>query len=168
MPVVKRPFIKLNEVSYAFLYYALFDNIYRIIQKGILQQERTYLDAWKEKQAHASEEMVCNLFLRMLPGAETHIGNYYPVKNTNKQMNENDIIVVYHNYLFVIEVKAGSFPTTPPITDFDAHIKAYHNLAEVADSQCSRTIDYIKKHPTAQFYDQTRNPTLERWLMQEH
>ena len=161
LPVVKRPFIKLNEVSYAFLYYALFDNIYRIIQKGILQQERTYLDAWKEKQAHASEEMVCNLFLRMLPGAETHIGNYYPVKNTNKQMNENDIIVVYHNYLFVIEVKAGSFPTTPPITDFDAHIKAYHNLAEVADSQCSRTIDYIKKHPTAQFYDQTRNPTFQ-------
>lgn len=161
LPVTRRPFIKLDGISYAFLYYALFDNIYRIIQKGIIQRECSYLDTWKEKQTSASEKMVCDLFLKLLPNAEAHIGNYYPVNNSLKQMNENDILLIYQNYLFVIEVKAGSFPPTPPITDFNAHIKAYHNLAEVADSQCSRTIAYIKKNSVSQFYDHEKNPTFQ-------
>ncbi len=161
LPVSMKPLIKLDGVSYAFLYYALFDNVYRIIQRGILNQDKGYLAVWKDKQTQASEEMVCNLFLKLLPGAEAHIGNYYPVKNSVKQMNENDILLIFHDYLFVIEVKAGSFPSTPPITDFNAHIEAYHNLAEVADTQCSRTIDYIKKDSAAQFYNREKAPTFQ-------
>lgn len=160
LPVMRKPFIKVNGKTYAFLYYALFDNIYRIIQKNILSRNPGYLESWKQYQTEASEEMVRDLFLKLLPGAEAHIGNYYPVRTSLKQMNENDIIVVYQNYLFVVEVKAGSFPNTPPITDFNAHISAYHSLAEVADSQCSRTLDYIAAHPNAQFYSKDKVPTF--------
>ena len=160
LPVMKKPFIKVNGKVYAFLYYALFDNIYRIIQKNILSRKPDYLEAWKQHQTEASEEMVRDLFLKLLPGAETYIGNYYPVRTSLKQMNENDIIAVFHNHLFIIEVKAGSFPSTPPITDFNAHISAYHSLAEVADSQCSRTLDYIATHPNAQFYNKDKVPTF--------
>ena len=147
-------------ISYAFLYYALFDNIYRNIQKGIMQRKLEYLEDWKEKQTQASEEMVKELFLKLLPGAEAHVSNYYPVKSSLKKTNENDIIITYQNNLFVIEVKAGSFPSTPPITDFEAHTKAYRKLAEVADSQCSRTVEYIANHAPAQFYDHEKNPTF--------
>lgn len=160
LPVVKKPFIKIKGTSYAFLYYALFDNIYRNIQKGIMQRKPEYLENWKEKQTKASEAMVKDLFLKLLPGAEAHIGNYYPVKNSLKQTSENDIIIVYQDYLFVVEVKAGSFPSTPPIMDFDSHIKAYRKLAEAADSQCSRTVKYIANHSPAQFYDHDKNPTF--------
>lgn len=160
LPVTKKPFIKIDGTYYAFLYYALFDNIYRNIQKGIMQRKPEYLEMWKENQAQASEEMVKELFLKLLPGAEAHVSNYYPKKNSLKQMNENDIIITYQNNLFVIEVKAGSFPSTPPITDFDAHIKAYRKLAEAADSQCSRTVEYVSKHSPAQFYDHDKNPTF--------
>ena len=104
--------------------------------------------------------MVKELFLKLLPGAEAHVSNYYPVRNSLKQTNENDIIITYQNNLFVIEVKAGSFPSTPPITDFEAHIKAYQKLAEAADSQCSRTAEYIANHAPAQFYDHEKNPTF--------
>ena len=142
------------------LSYALFDNIYRNIQKGIMQRKLEYLEDWKEKQTQASEEMVKELFLKLLPGAEAHVSNYYPVRNSLKQTNENDIIITYQNNLFVIEVKAGSFPSTPPITDFEAHKKAYRKLAEVADSQCSRTVEYIANHAPAQFYDHEKNPTF--------
>ena len=55
------------------LYYALFDNIYRNIQKGIMQRKPQYLEDWKEKQTQASEEMVKELFLKLLPGAESHV-----------------------------------------------------------------------------------------------
>lgn len=72
-------------------------------------------------------------------------------------MNENDIIIIFQNSLFIIEVKAGSFPASPPITDFNAHIEAYRKLAETADSQCSRTLEYIRKHTPAQFYNHEKN-----------
>lgn len=93
LPVTKRPFIKIDGISYAFLYYALFDNIYRNIQKGIMQRKLEYLEDWKEKQTQASEEMVKELFLKLLPGAEAHVSNYYPVKSSLKKTNENDIII---------------------------------------------------------------------------
>ena len=125
-----------------------------------MQRKLEYLEDWKEKQTQASEEMVKELFLKLLPGAEAHVSNYYPVRNSLKQTNENDIIITYQNNLFVIEVKAGSFPSTPPITDFEAHIKAYQKLAEAADSQCSRTAEYIANHAPAQFYDHEKNPTF--------
>lgn len=161
LPVTRKPFIKIEGVSYCFLYYALFDNVYRNIQKAIMRQKPDYLETWKERQTESSEKMVADLFLKMLPGAEVHISNYYPVKNSLKQMNENDIIIKYENYLFIIEVKAGSFPISPPITDFESHIKAYQKLAEEADSQCHRTREYIESHPNAQFYTKEKVPTFQ-------
>lgn len=161
MPVARKPFIRINDTTYAFLYYALFDNVYRIIQKAIIRKKPDYAKYWKDNQTVASERMVGEVFKKLLPGADVYIGNYYPVKNSLKQMNENDIIIVYHNYLFIIEVKAGSFPTTAPITDFDAHISAYKNLAEVADTQCSRTLDYIKGKECAQFYNHEKTATFK-------
>lgn len=156
-PIIRRPFIEIDGTVYAFLYYALFDNIYRNLQKSILQQKPEYGEIWKEKQTCSSEEMVAELFRDLLPGAKVYIGNYYPVRTSLKQMNENDIIILYLNHLFIIEVKAGSFPTTPPLTDFQAHINAYRKLAEAADSQCSRTLSYISRCVPAQFYDHGKN-----------
>lgn len=157
LPVMRKPFIKINGIAYAFLYYALFDNIYRNIQKSVTQLKPEYKESWKNKQTEASEEMVASLFSSLLPGAEVHIGNYYPVNTSLKKMNENDIIITYMNHLFIVEVKAGSFPSTPPLTDFQAHISAYQKLAEAADSQCSRTLSYISRCSPAQFYDHDKN-----------
>lgn len=161
LPVAKKPFIEIDGTAYSFLYYALFDNIYRNIQKGIMRSKPDYLERWKEAQTVASEEMVRDQFLKLLPGAQAHIGNYYPKSTSKKRLNENDIIITFQNYLFIIEVKAGSYPMTPPITDFKAHMSAYKSLAEVADSQCSRTLEYIRLHPNAQFYDKDGIPTFQ-------
>ena len=153
MPTKKKPFIKIDGIAYGFDYYSLFDNIYRALQKEIFRLKPEYVDTWSKRQSLASEEMVNTLFLKLLPGATAYRGNYYPAGNSLKQTNENDLIIIYENYLFIIEVKAGSFPQTPPINDFDAHIKAYTKLVQEADSQCSRTIKYIDEHQPAPFYN---------------
>lgn len=152
MPIQKKPFIKIDGISYGFDYYSLFDNIYRTLQKEIFRLQPEYVDTWNKRQNLASEDMVKALFLNLLPGAKAYTENYYPVGSSLKQMNENDLLITYENYLFIIEVKAGSFPQTPPINDFDAHIKAYTKLAQEADSQCSRTIKYMDEHQIAPFY----------------
>jgi len=146
---------------YGFDYYTLFDNFYRAIQKAIFTLKPEYKITWKERQCLASENIVKSLFLKLLPGATAYNGNFYPVGNSLKQMNENDLLIIYKNCLFVIEVKAGSFPATPPINDFNAHIKAYTTLVQKADSQCSRTIKYIKNHQPAPFYDIDKQDKFE-------
>jgi hypothetical protein len=161
LPIKKKPFIKINGISYGFDYYTLFDNIYRSLQKEIFRLKPGYVDTWSKRQNLASEDMVKALFLNLLPGATTYTGNYYPVGNSLKQMNENDLLITYGNILFIIEVKAGSFPRTPPIIDFDAHVRAYTKLAQEADSQCSRTIRYINEHQPALFYDADKQRKFE-------
>ena len=160
LPVVKKPFITICGKSYAFLYYSLFDNIYRNIQRMIFSARNDYVNLWKDKQAAASENMVKDLFEKLLPGAEAYIDNYYPVKTSKKQMNENDVLIIYNNYLFIIEVKAGAFPISAPIIDFNSHVSAYKNLVEKVDSQCDRTCNYIESHMPAIFYDHDGNEKL--------
>lgn len=157
LPVKKKPFIKINGLSYCFDYYNLFDNIYRIMQKTIKELKPTYVNDWSHIQQRTSEQMVEELFGKLLPGSIAFRDNYYPKNKSLKECNENDVIVVYEDILFIIEVKAGSFTYTPAITDYEAHIKSFKALVEKADYQCERTISYIKSNEEAAIYDHERN-----------
>lgn len=141
LPVFKRPFIRINNISYCFDYYSFIDNFYRVIQKTITRLRPHY--RWSDNQQVASEKMVENIFQSLLPHCLTYRSNYYPINNSMKQAAENDLIVLYDDVLIIVEVKAGSFVYTPPILDFDAHIKSYKSLIEKADWQCQRTKDYL-------------------------
>ncbi|MGI6085849.1 MAG: hypothetical protein ACOYIF_10495 [Acetivibrionales bacterium] len=50
MPTKKKPFIKIDGISYGFDYYSLFDNIYRALQKAIFQLKPDYVNTWNERQ----------------------------------------------------------------------------------------------------------------------
>lgn len=157
LPIQKKPFIKINGVSYCFDYYNLFDNIYRIMQKTITEFKPTYVNDWSHIQQSASEQMVEELFNKLLPGSITFRDNYYPKNKSLKECNENDVIVVYDDILFIIEVKAGSFTYTPAITDYNAHVNSFKALLEKADYQCERTIKYIENNEEASIYDHDKN-----------
>ncbi len=161
LPITKKPFIRLGGTFYCFNYYALFDNFYRALQKVIFHQKPEYVNIWAAKQQSASETMVEDLFKKLLPDAITYRGNYYPQKESLKHLYENDLLVLYEDVLFIVEVKAGSFPTTPPIVDYEAHITAFKNLIEKADHQCERTYHYIVNHESAVFYTQERSKKVE-------
>lgn len=55
--------------------------------------------------------------------------------------------MVYADALLIVEVKAGSFVFTSPITDFEHHIESYKSLIEKADHQCKNTYDYLICRP---------------------
>ncbi len=141
LPIQKRPFIKLNDKYYCFDYYSIMDNFYRSIQKTVTRLAPDYL--WADQQQNASEKMVESIFKQLLPGCLIYHENYYPQNGSIKQAAENDLLVLYSNVLIIAEVKAGSFAYTPPLTDFEAHIKSYKALIEKADWQCKRTYDYL-------------------------
>jgi hypothetical protein len=161
LPVHKKPFIRIENTSYCFDYYSLFDNIYRVMQKTIRELKPSYVNDWSHIQQHASEVMVEDLMKKLLPGCQTYRDNYYPKGTSLKDCAENDILVVYENVLLILEVKAGSFVYTPAITDYDAHVKSFKALIEKADYQCERTLKYIESHPSAPIYDRERNEKIE-------
>lgn len=161
LPVHKKPFIKIEGVVYCFDYYSLFDNIYRVMQKTIRELKESYVNKWSEIQQHASEVMVEDLMVKLLPGCQTYRDNYYPKASSLKDCAENDILVVYENTLFIIEVKAGSFVYTPAITDYKAHISSFKALIEKADYQCLRTLNYINAKPIAPIYDKDKNKKID-------
>ncbi len=157
LPVQKKPFIKINGVSYCFDYYNLFDNIYRIIQKDMKGHDSKYTTQWADIQKEASENLVEEQFKRLLPGCQSYVGNYYPIGNSLKQMDESDIMILYDDTLIIAEVKAGSFTYTPAITDYKAHKSSFDALIGKADYQCERTLNYINKAEKITFYDDKKN-----------
>lgn len=152
LPIFKRPFIRIDNISYCFDYYSFVDNFYRAIQKTITRLCPNY--RWSDFQQIASEKMVAGIFQSILPNSLTYLSNYYPVNKSMKQPAENDLIVLYDDTLIIVEVKAGSFVYTPPISDFDAHIKSYKSLIEKADWQCQRIKDYLIGQSKAALYDE--------------
>jgi hypothetical protein len=152
LPVFKRPFIKLDNEYYCFDYYSLVDNFYRCLQKMVTRIDQNY--QWKEFQKIASENMVESVFKDILPGCTTYADNYYPIKQSLKQKAENDLIALYDSTLIILEVKAGSFVYTPPLTDFKSHIKSYKSLIEKANDQCIRTKAYLLSRESPKLYTQ--------------
>lgn len=157
----KKPFINIDGISYCFDYYSLFDNIYRVLQKTIKEIEQGYVNTWSHIQQNTTEIMVEDLMKKILPGCQSYRNNYYPKNKSLKDCAENDILVVYDNVLFIIEVKAGSFVYTLAITDYEAHIKSFKALVEKADYQCDRTLKYIQKQDVARIYDREKNKKVD-------
>lgn len=139
-PIWERPFITINGETYCFDYWSTMDNFYRSLQKALGRKDPGYADRWTALQQEASERMVADIFSKILPGASIYTNNYYGSK---KNRDENDILVLYHDIMIVVEVKAGAFTYAPPITDVSSHVDRYKALIERADYQCFRLKDYL-------------------------
>lgn len=161
LPVHKRPFIEIDSYYYCFDYFSFVDHFYRAIQKMIRRVTTEY--DWSGNQQKASENMVADLFAKILPGCAVYKNNYYPQSTSLKQMNENDLLIQYYNVLLIVEVKAGSFVYTAPLTDFDQHIKSYKKLIEEPYTQCERIYNYLQSHSPAKLYniDKTEKATID-------
>lgn len=156
LPIVDRPFIRLNGETYCFDYYSLTDNFYRAVQKAILRLDPGYSEQWQQRQKEASESMVESVFKEMLPGCISYADNYYGSK---KHRNENDLLIIYRDALLVVEVKAGRFTDAPPVSNFDSHIKRYKELIQKSNSQCTHMRDYIRESGVELvLYDQYMQP----------
>ena len=155
LPIQKRPFIKIGDQYYCFDYYSFIDNFYRALQKTVSREVPSY--RWSDFQKEASEQMVADVFSQILPGCSTFRDNYYPINKSLKNLAENDLLVQYGNVLLIVEVKAGSFVYTAPLTDFENHIVSYQNLIEKADKQCKNTYDYLLSSDEAIIYNQDKS-----------
>lgn len=144
LPIKQRPFIILNDIVYCFDYYSFVDNFYRSLQKMVKRIKPEY--KWSDIQMYASESATVKIFKEVLPTCSIYQSNYYKSTDCNDYA-ENDLLILYNDIGFIIEVKAGSFVYTAPFEDFSQHIESYKNLLEKASKQASRMQNYIGELP---------------------
>ena len=145
-PIMKRPFIRLDGHIFCFDIFSLFDNVYRVLRRVIVQREPSYAGTWNDRQKAVSEELPFTYLGRLLPGAHIHRPVYYrwAVGGGQAQWYEADGILVFDDHLLVVEVKGGAFTYTSPANDLDAHLDSLRNLLQAPARQGSRFVDYLE------------------------
>ena len=66
-------------------------------------------------------------------------------------------LLIYDNYLFIIEVKGGSFTYTSPANDFESHIDSLRSLALKPIEQGERFLKYLNSSEAVTIYNKEHN-----------
>jgi len=158
-PIMKRPFIQFSGRVYCFDMFSLFDNIYRIMQRLIVQREPAYSTTWNDQQKRISEELPFIFFGRLLPGAHIYRSVYYrwSVNGGAAQWHETDGLVIFDDHLIVVEVKAGAFTYTSPANDLQAHLTSLRGLLQKPAHQGNRFVDYLESGSEVSIADKAHN-----------
>lgn len=154
-PTMQRPFIRLDGRVLCFDMFALFDNLYRVLQRVVFRLAPDYKDLWNERQQAVSEELPFTYLGRLLPGAVVHRPVYYRWKAGDgpAQWHEADGLVIYADHLFILEIKAGAFTYTSPATDLPAHLASLRNLVLNPARQAGRFLSYLESAHEVAIFD---------------
>lgn len=152
-PIFKKPFIKINGKYYCFDLYSLTDNIYRVMQKLIGHRNPELKQEWSDTQKRFSEELPFKYLTKLMPNATIYKSIYSPWPS-NETWSETDGLLIYENYLFIIEVKGGSFTYTSPTDDFESHIDSLKDLALKPVEQGERFLKYLHSSETVKIYNE--------------
>jgi preprotein translocase subunit SecA len=76
-PIMRRPFIRLDGSTYCFDLFSLFDNIYRVLRRIVVELEPTYKESWNDGQQAISEKLPFTYLTRLMPGARVYRPVYY-------------------------------------------------------------------------------------------
>lgn len=158
-PTMRRPFIRIDGRAMCFEMWGLFDNIYRALQRLIIDLEPEYREQWNVAQQNISEALPIKYFSKLLPGNTTLAPITYQWRTATgkEQWCECDGLVLFDDHLFVLEVKAGAFTYTSPATDLDAHLASLRNLLAAPATQGSRFLDYLESAPEVPVFDRSRS-----------
>ncbi len=160
LPINQKPFLKINGNYYCFDQHSLFDDLYRIIQRLIFKLASDYKENWNEIQQKQSEKIAINLFRKLLPDAEA-IPNVFTkcqLEGSNRHnWCENDGLIIYDDFLIILEVKGGSFTYTPPTTDFFAFKSSLKNLISKPAKQGQRLLENLEKNGELELFDKNHN-----------
>ncbi len=146
----KKPLIRLNNGYYHLSIHRLLDNLDRIILKDLYKKNKDNIELIKKKVASTCEELVGKYIKNIIPSSEVLISNYY---KSNKKICENDILITFDKYLFIIEVKSGSFTPDVAINNIDSHFDSLKKLVEEADSQTNRFMEELENKRKLDIYE---------------
>lgn len=127
-----KPLVKIENKYYILLEQKFYDNFDKIAIQGICENSNLKSQEIRAKYTSNIEMVVMKYFNNILIDKQCYVKNYY---SYNNKILENDILIVYDNNVFIVEVKAGSFTPELASDDLDSHKEALKNLIEKANEQ---------------------------------
>lgn len=127
-----KPLIKIDNNYYILLEQKFYDNFDRIAIRGMCEKLKSEKEKIRAKYTSNIEKVVIRYFNNILDTKQSYIKNFYEY---NKKIIENDILIVYDNNIFIIEVKAGNFTPELASDDLNSHKEALRNLIVKANEQ---------------------------------
>lgn len=155
LPTWDRPLLKVEGRYYCFDQYALFDHLYRTLERRIVCRAPAYRESWNSRQKVVSEELPLQLLGRILPGAELISGGSYQYRDpaTGKAAwADVDGLVIYGDLLLAIEVKAGKFIGDPPAPDLQDYERSIAQLLGDPAEQAHRFLGLIRNSSDLPIY----------------
>lgn len=128
-----KPIIKINGDYYLLLERRFYDNLDKMAIKGMREQldkkKASELDVKYDKNI---EIVVSDYFKNILKNGQFYSNNYY---DYNQKILENDLLIVYKNFILIIEIKAGNFTNELAESNLESHKRSLENLIKKADEQ---------------------------------
>ena len=129
-----RPLLKLNDNYYLLLEQRFYDNLDRFVIQGMCKDLPSKMQqSLRKRYTSHIEEIVSGYFKEILINSDVYLNNYYDY--SRNKIIENDILAIYDNNIFIIEVKSGNFTPELAINDLASHKKSLHELIENANKQ---------------------------------
>lgn len=146
-----KPFIKVKNEYYILLQQKFYDNFDKIAVQGMCENlTRKEQQELREKYTSNVEKVVADYFSKILNSKEIYINNHYDYE---KKIIENDILILYDNNIFIIEVKSGSFTPELAINDLESHKKSLQDLIKKANEQQDKLEKCLIEKKRVSIYD---------------
>ncbi len=158
-----RPFIKIRGRSFAFCYYIVCDYFYRALEQAVSRRCKSagIVYEWDKPQCQASERETERIFRSLLPNAQFFSNNTYSISGSRNKSDENDILVIIHDVVIVIEIKGGRRWHDSPAEKGHALRMNYNDIRKGV-AQCNRMEDYLKKSPAPVLYNKDWTRKVEQ------
>ena len=165
-PVMEKPFLEYNSKFYLFNPYIVQDNLYRNIQSSVLADKPDYLEKWTKIQTDVSEDLPFEM-LEQIIGQHEQVKNFqYKIKddNGNSFWVECDGIILFEEWLFVVEVKSGKMSNRPSAQNVVSHFRSIKKLLAEPAEQGRRFIESLKKEKTLTLYDKKKRNIVKNYF----
>ncbi len=145
-----KPLIKISNKYYILLEQKFYDNFDKIAIQGICEKLNSESQEIRAKYTSNIENVVMEYFKNILCSGQSYAKNYYIYNN---KILENDILIVYDNNIFIVEVKAGSFTPELASDDLDSHKESLKNLIKKANEQQNSLEKCLIENKKINIYD---------------
>lgn len=154
-----KPLTKIENKYYILLEQKFFDNFDRVTLQGICENNRQKEQEIRAKYTANIEKVVIKYFDNILETKQSYIKNFY---DYNKKIIENDILIIYDNNIFIIEVKGGNFTPELASDDLNSHKESLKNLVERANEQQNLLEKCMLENKKVVIYDSNNKKTRNK------
>ena len=154
-----KPLAKIDNKYYILLEQKFYDNFDKIAIQGICEEINCKAQEIRAKFTSNIEKVVIGYFNNILGGNQSYVKNFYVYDH---KILENDILIVYDNNIFIIEVKAGNFTPELASDDFNSHKESLKNLIGKANEQQNYLEKCLIKNKEITIYDSNNKKTRNK------